>query len=261
MLAQVTGIGAQYIDDTYPDMLGFFSDDPKVSRPDGTLTAGNSRAVSQSDTFGNTAFQYGSRGLHGCTMVAVISNRGVWMAQFWESYSNSDGEGANHDTVDQVLRQRVLMAIQGQTVTNPINPSTDPRNQYITPEGPALDPSLFNREDDNTNIYFMTPLDGSVTTANKKPPKPPSGPAMYPNKMRAIADTINELIGGVLEDVVQYNYWRLNYANSADEALIDTTERGLCMFQYDPNAFGSGKKGWRLFYEDRHYVSNEGDVV
>lgn len=72
--------------------------------------------------------------------------------------------------------------------------------------------------------------------------------------MRAITDAINELIGGVLDDVVQYNYWRLNYANPADEAIIDKTERGLCTFQYDPNAFGLGKKGWRFFYEDRYYV-------
>ncbi|KAF2161503.1 hypothetical protein M409DRAFT_59198 [Zasmidium cellare ATCC 36951] len=107
----------------------------------------------------------------------------------------------------------------------------------------------------------MTPLDGSVTTASKMPAKPPSGLAMYPSKMRTTTDAINELIGGVLDDVVQCDYWRLNYANPAYEAIIDKTERGLCTFHYNPNAFGSGKKGWRLFYEDRHYVSNEGDVV
>jgi hypothetical protein len=177
-----------------------------------------------------------------------------------ESYSNSNEAGVNTDIIDEAWRQRVIYALQGQTVTNPINNNNDPRNQYLEPWGDGIDASLFNRADDDTKVFIMTPLDGSVTTASKKPAKPPAGPAMYQTKMNAIFQAISDHIGGTVELGDQYNYWRLDYNRATDRAQINTSERGVCLFQYDPNAFGTGVKGWRLFYEDRWYVSTEGAI-
>lgn len=31
--------------------------------------------------------QIGTGGLHGCTVVTLVSKRGVWMAHFWQGYA------------------------------------------------------------------------------------------------------------------------------------------------------------------------------
>jgi hypothetical protein len=62
--------------------------DGEVRPLDGQFTsnkgfyAGGSEAevtVSYQAEFGNTAFQLGTGGLHGCTMLTIVSNRAVWM--------------------------------------------------------------------------------------------------------------------------------------------------------------------------------------
>ena len=39
------------------------------------------RTVINQDRFGDTAFQYGTPGLHGCTMLTVLSKRAVWQVR------------------------------------------------------------------------------------------------------------------------------------------------------------------------------------
>jgi hypothetical protein len=56
------------LDVQFPSSRGFYGDGDN-----GEVT------VSQDDVFGNEPFQFGTGGLHGCTMLAIISNRAVWM--------------------------------------------------------------------------------------------------------------------------------------------------------------------------------------
>lgn len=49
-----------------------------------TLTgffAGDERTIAAQGLFGDTGFQYGTGGLHGCTMLTVVSNRAVYMVR------------------------------------------------------------------------------------------------------------------------------------------------------------------------------------
>jgi hypothetical protein len=56
-------------DTQFPNNLGFF------------IGGTNQGTVSQQAAFGNFPIQMGTGGLHGCTMLAVISNRGVFMVR------------------------------------------------------------------------------------------------------------------------------------------------------------------------------------
>ena len=57
----------------------FPAPDPQYSRFMKYLADGETEAaVSAFDTFGNQLTQMGSAGLHGCTVVTVVSNRAVW---------------------------------------------------------------------------------------------------------------------------------------------------------------------------------------
>ncbi|KAK5731517.1 hypothetical protein LTR17_011315 [Elasticomyces elasticus] len=275
---------AYTLDRVAPYMVGQLRSTPSLDRQYGamrytaTQNPDTEAAVSQQQAFSTAAFQFGSAGLHGCTMVAVMSRRGCWMAHFWESYSNGKS-GEEQDSVpNRVFQERVIDFLTGTAVNAPENPpsSVDFTNMtpdqkkvyqgiwkdYLTPVGPPIDPNLFNRPmtrgynknqpitpenypGDDTRIYVMTP---AVDNAKKSytPPK-------YPNRVKLITDTIKNIVEGTSGrvPVVVYNYIRLDYSSAADAAQINKNERGMALFQYDPNADGKGLPKWRLFYEGK----------
>jgi len=69
----------------------------------------------------------------------------------------------------------------------------------------------------------------------------------YSNKLNELTTAIRRLIPGV--KVYSIPYIPLDYYSPADEALIDKSDRGMALFQYDPNADGAGGRYYRLFYE------------
>lgn len=42
----------------------------------------------QIDFSGRGTVQIGTNGLHGCTVVTLVSKRGVWMTHFWQGYAS-----------------------------------------------------------------------------------------------------------------------------------------------------------------------------
>lgn len=46
-----------------------------------------STVAAQMDFSGRGTIQFGTGGLHGCTVITLVSNRGVWMAHFWQGYA------------------------------------------------------------------------------------------------------------------------------------------------------------------------------
>lgn len=67
LVNQIVTNGKRGWDKQYGNLDGFFS----VQRDE--------RVVSNEQTFGTQPFQWGTNGLHGCTMVTVVSKRAVWM--------------------------------------------------------------------------------------------------------------------------------------------------------------------------------------
>ncbi|KAK3326737.1 hypothetical protein B0H66DRAFT_600847 [Apodospora peruviana] len=202
------------IDPQFPDQpLGFFDGDMKT--------------VSQAETFGNDAFAFGTQGLHGCTMMTIVSNRAVYMAHYWESYTTNDNDVITGNDL-RLWEERVLDSIRGATVTNPYNPPEE-RFAYKAPFGRGVDWTLFNQPGDNTAVYFMTPLATGVT--NEKSDK-----IKYPQKIALIEALVKSNVPGAKVNIIPYN--RLRYSvrggtapTGPDAHLVDKSSRGMCLFQ------------------------------
>ncbi|KAM5448709.1 hypothetical protein MaudCBS49596_005215 [Microsporum audouinii] len=193
------------------------------------------RAVMHQREFSTEPFQFISGGLHGCTMVTLISNRAVWQAHFWEPYSH--GSPSEDTTRNAAFTGRVLRALTGEEVTNPASNSW---RSYIPPSGPPIDPNLFNRDTDETEFYIMTPF---IEIWKRRLINPRT-----PKRLAEIRKAIERHIGVAPKDVT-YKYIALNYSDLADLALVNISNRGMALFQYDPDSDGNGQRAWRLFYE------------
>ncbi|KAH7317127.1 hypothetical protein B0I35DRAFT_434610 [Stachybotrys elegans] len=207
------------------------------------------RAVSQQREFGNEPFQIMSGGLHGCTVLAVVSNRGVWMAHFWEVYSNGDWDfdsgPFDPNFYIEAFRDRVIRFMRGRREDRVRRPAPSNGGPYITPLGPSIDGNLFNRRDtDETQIFIMAPvLEGE-----------PSGSTAYnyPTRINDMVQAVHDVLGeGNNPRLTVYGYQPLEYEDEADQALINTSQKGMALFQYDPDSNGSGRREWRLFLEER----------
>lgn len=96
-------------------------------------------------------------------------------------------------------------------------------------------------------MYILTPspLGSSDATVRTN-----IGDTRNPNRVEEMFAKVKEIIGREpRQALVVYN--ALNYANAAEEAMANLSHRGMCLFQYDPNSNGKGKKAWRLFNEDK----------
>ena len=110
-------------------------------------------------------------------------------------------------------------------------------NLFITPDNDPQDKPL---------AIIMAPLRWEVGKINKDASSHPMSDYRYPNKLGKLKDTLTTIIPGI--EVQMVAYFALNTKDPRDKEIQNTNERGMCLFQYDPNA-EPGKRGWRLFYE------------
>ena len=73
----------------------------------------------------------------------------------------------------------------------------------------------------------------------------------YPTKIRKLRALLTTLVPGV--QIVMKGYERLNYDIQAERDQENTNERGVALFQYDPNSDGNGQRAYRLFYQQTVY--------
>ncbi|KAH0282138.1 hypothetical protein M436DRAFT_86613 [Aureobasidium namibiae CBS 147.97] len=221
----------------------------------GLFSGHDESAVSAEDTFGSSAFQLGSNGLHGCQVVTVVSKRAVWMAHFWESYTNGKPNRVEISPRSGITAfdERMIYFLTGRSVDlatadkgkyDQAYPDYAPtkNHPYLTPTGDPLDKTNFNQPGDETKVFIMTPL--SDTSTLKKPF------LKYQRRLERVEQALISYLGPDIT-VVFVPYKRIE-----DLAEQDTDQRGLALFQYDPNADGHGLRQWRLFYENRVVVGN-----
>ncbi|KAK4105062.1 hypothetical protein N658DRAFT_504574 [Parathielavia hyrcaniae] len=181
------------------------------------------------------AFQIGSGGLHGCTVMTLVSNRAVYMAHYWEVYAL----GASDDISTGApkygdFQLKVLHAITGEGAQDPIT------------VGGGVTWDLYNQPGDQTRLIFMTPSRAGWNYGQGND----LTNIMYPNKVNAIANLVRQHIPGVQVRVVPYRRLQYRYNNGnpqgQDAALVNKSARGMAFFQYDGTFVGAY---WRLFYE------------
>lgn len=91
----------------------------------------------------------------------------------------------------------------------------------------------------------MTPADDD---ANPTDPEPV---LKYDKRVRRLQRALRSYLGR-RADIITVPYFRIN----TDLETANTDQRGMALFQYDPDADGKGKRQWRLFYENRVYVGS-----
>lgn len=193
---------------------------------------GDDTSTTVQHTFdGTNKYELGTGGLTGCTVLAVISRRGVFMGHFFESlaFDPPTEEQLREEGMDPATYPPIDFAGQ---VTNLIDQS----NGNVGGVGPALDVSLFNQDTDNTQAYIMTPRawEGG------------EGDWQFEGSINAIIAQVKGLLPSI-DDIPVTDYVRLNMEDEDEKAELFTNARGAAFFQYDPN--NRKKQAWRLFFE------------
>ena len=141
-----TGWGAQELD-AYLPMLVDSKDADFEGRYFELIDGENDNTVSGEFILKEEAlFTLGTGGLHGCTIVTIVSNRAVYMGHYWE-ISAMGGKIGDFDPVTfsptdprrENFQRRVLNAITG----GDRNPETS---------GDPFHPRLYNRATDQTRV-------------------------------------------------------------------------------------------------------------
>ncbi|KAL1981339.1 hypothetical protein VTN96DRAFT_2780 [Rasamsonia emersonii] len=199
--------------------------DPYFGTP--SSIADPSDNVVRQELFGNTPFQVGTNGLCGCTVVTVVSTRAVYMGHFFEVPSWSSSAS--------VFKQRVLNFFSGGGQVG---------------QGPAMNPDLFTANDD-TRVYVMTPRSARGNYQNYQN-------SNYYGKVPRLLNTIRTALGNQDVPIAVWNYIPLECEidGETNDELFES-ERGVALFQFDPDAFGSGVRGWRILYEALQFLSTD----
>jgi hypothetical protein len=152
----------------------------------------------------------------------------------------------------------VLRFLRGQAVVNP-HPVLDSDGDvldYITPDGPGINPNLFNNPaTDETKVFIFTPLKEDVGHT----PGAMNNPANLHYQARygpggEVSDTITNHLG-IAPEVQMVPYHPLDTGQPGQQEEMDTTARGSILFQYDPNSDPMGTRRWRLLAEDRYFTA------
>lgn len=168
----------------------------------------------------------------------------IRQAYFWEVYSL--GNGAKDSLAnDAVYDDRVIKHLRGVNVNDP-SPAAD-HSPYIPPSGPGIDASFFNIDEDETMLFIMIPVKEGQPLNFKI--------IEYLTRVISIETTIRRHIQRRFK-IIRVQYVPLEYDNPEDLAIVNESRRGMCLFQYDPNSDGNGRKAWRIFMEDDFYLKN-----
>ncbi|KAK5449361.1 hypothetical protein LTS15_008904 [Exophiala xenobiotica] len=159
----------------------------------------------------------GSTVLEGCSVLAILSSRGVYMCHIWEdiNYSNSN----NHRFVG--FQDFLDLVQNGRQSTNIL--------------GPGLDTSLFNQPGDNTQTWIMTPR------RYRTPDDPDSQD--YLAQYRQLYSLISRTL---LPGVGMNNY---NYQVPEQDQAYELDYQGVAFLEYDSDADGNGNADWRFWTE------------
>lgn len=111
----------------------------------------------------------------------------------------------------------------------------------------------FNGGNDNTVAYIMTPLKWGIERDDNTIEQQGESLARlrYPTKIGELINRIQQNFPNA--GIVVWGYVALNYKIPAekDEGLNNKSDRGIAIFQYDPNSGINGQNapGFRLFYQ------------
>ncbi|KAL5327667.1 hypothetical protein ACEPPN_005368 [Leptodophora sp. 'Broadleaf-Isolate-01'] len=179
----------------------------------------------------------GAKDLVGCTVITVLSRRGIWMGHFWEREGFTEG--------DEQFEREVIDAITWGD--GPEMPSlSDAARQYFGP-----DPQDNYASSDK--IYILTVLSNGVEQA--------MGQIAFPAKIERIVRVVSQVLTGGNDrskdpPVTIFPYTPEKNPSVSPDGFV--SPRGKVIFQYSP-VYSCYTLAWRyaearLYYEDTEMI-------
>ncbi|KAM7212337.1 hypothetical protein V8F06_012273 [Rhypophila decipiens] len=180
-------------------------------------------------------FQWGTEGLMGCTMLLIVSARAVWMGHLYEveafcGFDDLRDHLIVRNSQPPTTFWRICQQHWNEQVVNPLV-NTDVINPANRVVSRRIDPDLFNGDEDNTQIIFMTPQD----------PKNPRN-FLYRQKILDLYALLYNDVGITNARALVFPYKPLDPGPAdpaqyktpqqvIDNNLFETTHRGCVLFQ------------------------------
>ncbi|KAH5469584.1 hypothetical protein HBI22_195730 [Parastagonospora nodorum] len=173
-------------------------------------------------------FSYAAAGLRGCTMLVLISRKGIYMTHYWESISFdpdedqlSTYENGNKETLEQIF-QRVML---------------DGLSKGVKVEGEIVQQSL--REfvsrrlgDEHVRAYLVRPRKSQRNEVNEDlgVGSAPTDQEGYPELWKKIKDKMVEIVPKIGEP----GRWTEVIYDATDDINLLRSSRGKVLFKFDP---------------------------
>jgi hypothetical protein len=151
--------------------------------------------------------------LKGCTMLAIIGRRGVYMEHYWESISFApDAEFLQYDMAEAIFEKTVIGGLK--------NGHSDP----IKPFQMSLTRFAQQLGDEHVKAYLIRPRHNSQQTANI------NGINEYPEQWQRMKDEIIK----ILPKIGEPGRWEnVIYDAQPNLNILDTTSQGRVLFKVD----------------------------
>lgn len=180
-----------------------------------------------------------TRRLQGCTVLAIISRKGVYFGHYWESISfHPDAKQLKHVDENNEEWWETPEEIFVRTVINGLRRGMSKQQTSLTSVAPAI-------ADDHIKAYLIRPKwskakeDENDEYKNKPPPANPL-PDGYPDKWQRMKDEAVRLIPKLNEP----DRWKeVLYEATDKDDILDGTPRGRMLFKYDPVSQQTTRRG------------------
>jgi hypothetical protein len=174
------------------------------------------------DTFSG-GVSFATEDLVGCTMLAIISRTGAYIAHYWESISfDTDADYTalweKYETQEEIFKATILDGLEKgevrdrESLQDPLQGQAANQINDASVRGFLIRPSYSAEEDAGTSAVGY----------------------------RKQWDQIKEKVNSYIPELQQPNRWQeilhdpLDKTVEADAQILDTTARGKLLFKYDP---------------------------
>jgi hypothetical protein len=184
-------------------------------------------------------FSFAASGLQGCTMLAVISRKGVYMSHWWEniSFDPDDEQLGEYEDGREESKEEIFQRLVIDGLVKGIKGDDKEELQA------SFKQFARGRADDYVKAYLIRPAKSYKNGVDEDGGKNIGPPEThgYPEQWQKIKDTVVKFIPKIGEP----GRWEeVLYDATDDEEILEKTPRGRVLFKFDPiHVKKSGRTG------------------
>ncbi|KAJ0165816.1 hypothetical protein CTA2_9905 [Colletotrichum tanaceti] len=221
----------------------------------------------------------GIEGLHGCTSVVLISERGAWAAHIYE------GNMAKDDLFESMVMQQTAVGLPENHRTRYLyeyglrdvlkRPDKGDHGVMFGDWKPNPESEGRTAQDLGMKAFIITPRprtrhypDGRLRTqAENSDINRDVGTLMFPKNVQRLSEMLSRIYGGIEPEIVDYapvmmpneatlamgtpNKWSVAKVQRWIQSELKDRPRGKVVIQYKPAKTCDGKAAWRVWSETR----------